>query len=93
MITRPSGWKYYIPEDGEAIADAVDIRLWGWMAIIDPACAAKYASEDDWDNRDGWERGTGDGPFIVVVSPDGVETTFETYREPEIYHTVTEVEC
>lgn len=92
MKTKPSGWKYYLPDSGENIALATDIKTYEWSCIVDAEDAAKEAAEDQWDNRDGWEAGVGEGPVIVVVSPDGEESQFATYREPSIVHIATEIE-
>tara|TARA_R110002072_G_scaffold49433_4_gene134391 strand:+ start:26366 stop:26647 length:282 start_codon:yes stop_codon:yes gene_type:complete len=91
MKMKDSGWAYYIPEHGEDKGNATPICTFDWQAVYDADDAAKYAAEDDWDNRDGWEAGVGDGPTIVIVSPDGAETYFSTEREAVIEHRVTEL--
>ncbi len=92
MKTKPSGWRYYVPEHDETIEDAIELKTYDWDTIIDAEDAAAEAAEDDWDNRDGREAGVGEGPVIVVVSPDGDETHFSTEREARIHHTATEIE-
>lgn len=87
-----SGWRYYIPERGETAEDAVAIKIFPWQSVCDAEDAATQASEDDWDHRDGSEAGIGDGPIIVVISPEGHETRFQTTREVEISHSVSSVE-
>lgn len=86
-------WKYYIKDDGETSEDAVRLDvLYDWQDIYDHEDAAIYASEDEWNNRDGWEGGFGDGPVITVVSPDGVEVSFRTERELSVDHTVSSID-
>lgn len=92
MKLKKTDWSYYIPELGEEKDDASALYVYTWESIYDAEEAAEKASEDDWDNRDGWEAGVGDGPTIVIVSPDGEETTFETYREAVVQHSVTELQ-
>lgn len=87
--TVKTKWTYYIKEDGESKDDAQYITIYYWQHINDHEDAASFAAEDEWDNRDGWERGVGDGPVITVISPDGKEASFNTYREASIDHTVT----
>ena len=89
MRMKNSGWKYYIPDQGETDGDAVDVKIYSGQSICDDEMAAETASEDDWDNRDGWESGVGEGPVIVIISPDGVETTWQTHRETSIDHSAS----
>lgn len=91
MKTKSSGWKYYVPELGENLDDARELKTYDWSCILDAEDAAKEAAEDDWDNHDGWEAGVGVGPVIVVVSPDGDESSFSSERYAEIIHRVTEL--
>jgi hypothetical protein len=91
MKMKDSGWSYYVPEHGEDRGDVTPIRTYDWQSVHSAEDAAKHAAEDDWDNRDGWEAGVGEGPVIVVVSPDFVETHFSTEREAVIQHRVTEL--
>ena len=92
MKTKDSGWAYYVPEYGEGKGDATVIYTYDWQGVHDAEDAAERAAEDDWDNRDGWEAGLGDGPEIVVVSPNGAETRFSTEREAAVEHRVSELE-
>lgn len=87
-----SGWEYYLPEQGETADDARSINIYDWQNVYNAEDAAEHASKDEWDNRDRWDGGIGEGPPICVISPDGSETTFETYREATIEHTVEERE-
>ena len=87
--TKDSGWSYYVPDQGEDATDATPINLYDWqVGIFDQEDAAERAAEDDWDNRDGWEAGVGDGPVVVVISPKGDETRYSTYREATVVHSV-----
>lgn len=88
MEMKDSGWKYYLPENGEDIKDATPIHCWSWYHLEDAEDAAEMAAEDEWDNRDGWEAGLGAGPTVVVVSPQGHETVYSTDREAEVKHRV-----
>lgn len=92
MKTKETGWFYYIKEHGEAASDASPLLVYDWQRLIDAEDAAQHAAEDDWDNRDGWEAGVGEGPVITVISPDGKETSFYTEREAVIEHRVTELQ-
>jgi len=92
MKTKKTGWSYYVVAHGETISDASPLLVYEWQTLYDAEAAAEHAAEDDWDNRDGWEAGVGEGPVITVVSPDGVETSFSTEREAVIEHSVTEIE-
>ena len=89
---KNSDWRYYLPDCVETADDAQTILLYDWqIGISNARQAAELAAEDEWDNRDGWEEGPGDGPDIVVISPDGIETRFSTYREASIDHLVREI--
>lgn len=85
-----TGWKYYMPEDGETAADAVSIKFFAWSNFVDAEDAAQSAAEEEWDHRDGSERGLDAKPKIVVIAPDGEETTFSVTREISIDHHVTQ---
>lgn len=78
-------WKFYFPDDGETADDACPIigKVWG------ADDAAQNACEYDFSSRDGWERGEGEFP-IVVISPEGVEFKFIGCHEPSIDHVVRE---
>ncbi len=89
MSRIDSGWKYYVPEHGETKDDARPVMKHEWQKYMDAELAAEIASEEDWDNG-GYESGIGSGPDIVVISPDGNETKFSTYREYEVRHSVFE---
>lgn len=93
-VPMDSGWKYYLPDNDETADEARSLSVCElpWNNIYDAEDVAERASEDEWSNRDGYERGTGEGPIIVVISPNGEETRFETLREAEIRHSVFEVE-
>ena len=91
MKTKVTGWAYYIAEHGEDASDATPLRVYEWQTLYDAEAAAEHAAEDDWDNRDGWESGIGEGPVITIVSPDGEETRFTTEREAVIEHRATEI--
>ena len=92
MPLKDSNWTYYVPDQGEDKDDAQPIMIYDWQNIVSAEDAAEHAAEDDWDNRDGWEAGVGEGPVIIVISPDGKETRFSTEREAVIQHRVTEIE-
>lgn len=92
MKSKISGWKYYLPEEGESREDAQEILIHDWQHIIDAEAAAEHAAEDEWSNRDGWDAGIEAEPEIVVISPDGDESTFSITRETQIVHYATEVE-
>ena len=92
MKTKMTGWKYYLPESGEVADDAQEIRVYDWQMIHDAEDAAGHAAEDEWNERDGWEAGVGEGPVIAVIDPSGNETRFATEREAEIRHNVEEIE-
>lgn len=92
MMDKPTGWKYYLPESGEGAHDAREIRVYDWQMIHDAEDAAEHAAVDDWNERDGWEAGVGEGPVIAVIDPSGNETRFATEREAVIEHSVTEIE-
>jgi len=88
---KDSGWKYYVPDQGDTAEDAVDIKIYSWQSIHDDEMAAEAASEEDWYNRDGWESGLGEGPVVVIVSPVGIETTWQTRRDMSIDHSASQV--
>ena len=88
---KDSGWKYYLPDYDETKDDAEPIRLYSWQKIYDEESAANLAADDEWSNRDGWERGTGREIKITVISPDGEEFTFKSEAEAEVNHIVSEV--
>ena len=91
--TKDSGWKYYVPDQGEDADDATPINVYEWRdGIFDSDHAAEEAAEDDWGNRDGWEDGMGDGPLIVIISPKGEETRYSTCREATVTHSVRKQE-
>ena len=92
MKTKKTGWSYYIAEHGEDASDASPIYVYDWQSIYDAEAAAEAAAEDEWDNRDGWEAGQGEGPIITVVSADGEETRFSTEREVVIEHSVSQLD-
>jgi len=88
-----SGWRYYVPDQGETADDAREIQKYDWRgSILSAEWAAENASEDDWDNHDGWHMGCGPGPVIVVIAPDGNETWFTTEREATIVHSVKAID-
>jgi hypothetical protein len=91
--TKPSGWSYYLPENGETKDDAVPIEIYDWQhGIIDAEHAAEEAGEDEWDNRDGWESGIDHEPLIVVISPDGEESRWKISREACVNHRAREAQ-
>ena len=92
MSTIESKWKYYLPDADETTEDASYISHYDWQHISAAEAAASFAAEDEWDQRDGRERGFGDIIRIVVVSPDGVETAFRCEAEADVHHYVREVE-
>ena len=92
MAQIKSDWKYYVPDQGETAEDASPILIYDFQKIRFKEAAAKYAAEDEWDSRDGHERGFGDNIKIVVVAPDGVETAFMCEAEADVNHYVREVE-
>lgn len=92
MKAKETGWSYYVKEHGESVSDALPLRVYSWQYVINAEEAAQLASEDDWDNRDGWEAGVGGGPVITVVSPSGDESSFSTEREAAINHHVTPID-
>lgn len=92
MKAKETGWSYYVPDQGEDLSDATPIRVYEWSYIYDAESAAEEAAEDEWDNRDGWEAGVGEGPEIIVVDSSGKEYRFSTEREARIHHNVSEIE-
>lgn len=88
-VKNAEPWRYYLSEDGPD--GAQEIKTYEWQKIFDAEDAAALASENEWD-AGGSEAGVGDGPVIVVISPDGTETRFQTTRQIEISHSVTELE-
>lgn len=88
---RASGWKYYLPENGDEAVDAEEIHLHPWEQIAYAEDAGRYAAEREWDDRDGWEAGVGATPMLVIVSPDGTETRWRIRREVSVDHYVDEV--
>ena len=86
---KDSGWRYYLPDQGETADDATEIRTWAWGNVVDAEDAAERASEDEWDNRDGWESGISAEPIIIVIAPDGSETKWTASREATVVHRVT----
>jgi hypothetical protein len=87
---KDSGWKYYLPECDETKDDACSIRLYSWEKVYDEESAAKFAADDEWSNRDGWERGSGREIKITVISPNGEEFTFMSEAEATVNHIVSE---
>ena len=87
MSMIKTDWKAYYPDDDETADDADNIKIYYWQKIYDEDCAAKYACEWDYSNRDGWER-TGEASFrIVIIDPEGTEHHFKAWHEPTIvYH-------
>lgn len=88
MALKESGWRYYLPENDETASDANSVMVYGWQNIADAEDAAEKAADDEWSNRDGWERGMGRGPDIIVIAPDGTETRFSVEREATVEHHV-----
>lgn len=91
MKMKETGWSYYVKEHGETASDASPLRVYDWQCLVYAEDAAEHAAEDDWDNRDGWEAGVGEGPVITVISPDGEETSFSTEREAVIQHSASPI--
>ena len=76
------GWKYYYPDDGETVDDAEELNV----PCFDADDAAQSACEDDYNNRDGWERPSGAEIVVAVVSPDGTESRFAAWHEATVEH-------
>lgn len=91
MSLKQSGWRYYLPESDETASDAEHVMVYEWQTIADAEHAAEKAADDEWSNRDGWERGMGRGPDITVIAPDGTETRFSVEREATVEHYVRPV--
>ncbi|MEM1344817.1 MAG: hypothetical protein AAGI34_09590 [Pseudomonadota bacterium] len=88
---KDSGWRYYLPTNRETAEDAVPIMTYSWRDIYGAYDAALEASKDEWSERDGNERGLGEGPDIIVIAPDGCETRYTTNREADVAHYAYEV--
>jgi len=85
-----SGWRYYVPDQGEDASDTRSIMLYDWQSIFNHDQAADHAASDDWDDHDGWDFGIGHEYVMVVVSPDGVEKSFNISHEAEVVHYTSE---
>lgn len=91
MTMRDSGWKYYLPEEGQSSDDATVIWLAEWEHVFDADNAATHAAVEEWDSG-GWESGTNATPVIAIIAPDGTETRWQITREPAVNHYATEIE-
>jgi hypothetical protein len=89
MNQKESGWRYYLPEQGEDASDARNIMIGSWQGCYDEEMAASYASENEWDH--GEDRSFGVGPVVAVLDKDGNETRFATERKMSIDHSVSEL--
>jgi hypothetical protein len=92
MIT---GWKYYMPDDGETAADARDLRIHQGHAVKldfdDASEAAEYAAEDY------YTRSSGDvdfknGDACVIIDRAGNETAWMLRHEVEVVTHYVEVQ-
>jgi hypothetical protein len=79
-VTTWETWRAYYPEDGETADDAI------MLEALDADDAADKACENDYNNRDGWERQVSQEFRITVISPEGQEFQFNGMHEPSITH-------
>ncbi len=81
-------WKYYYPDEGETAEDAEVIRCENWQKILGPESAADLACEQDFNERDGWERTPNSEFIIAVIAPDWekTETRWKCRHEPSVLH-------
>lgn len=84
-------WRVYYPEDGETGDEAVEVRPYAWEKIFDAEHAAEIACRNDYDKRDGWERGQTEFP-IVIIAPDDSETKWTCAHEPSVRHAARRTE-
>lgn len=89
-MKKPTEWKYYVLDDGECADDATVIHATNGF-VWNASDAATIASEDIWDNRDGWECGIDLSDVIVIIDPDGEETKWRTSYEMSVDYYATEV--
>jgi len=88
---KDTGWRYYVPEQGEDADDTRSIKVHEWQDIFDHEGAAMFAASGDWYYHDGYEAGAASTYVMVVVSPDGVEKKFNISHEVEVIHYANEV--
>jgi hypothetical protein len=91
MIT---GWKYYMPDDGETAADAKDIILHPDLyteSIFDASDAARLAA-DDYYVRNSSEIDIGSGITFAIINPKGDETKFSIEYEMTVTHHIEQIE-
>lgn len=87
------------PEDGEDFEDAVPVYECSMFGLeldmeMGMAFAAAEAAQYDYDNRDGWERETGEQVIVIAAVDDegkmmGTSKTYDVTRgfKPEFYTT------
>lgn len=81
-------WKFYFPDDGQTVENAVPIVT---GHIMDAEHAAEEACDYDLSSREGHLRL--DSPFnIAVISPEGGETVFVGQHEATIVSHVREAD-
>lgn len=78
-------WRVYYPDDNETGDEAVEVKPYDWEKIHDAEHAAEIACRNDFERRDGWERGHAEFN-IVIIDKDGVETKWVCAHEPSVRH-------
>lgn len=86
-MSEQSRWQYYYPDDGESAEDAKTMPK--GSTVWSPQCVADYAADFDYNERDGWERGQCEIYRIVVISPEGEETSFSAHWYLDVRHYVS----
>ena len=79
----PDEWSFYFPDDGETKDHAIPII----GRIFDADHAAREACSYDYSSRHGQER-SGESFKIIVISPEGLEHSFNGWHHPTIEHRV-----
>lgn len=88
-----TGWKYYLPNDGEEEGDAAVLSVYSWQRLfVDAEEAAEAAAKDEWNNRDGWDAGINNEPVVIVISPSGEHSKWIVSREAAVIHNVRKEE-
>ena len=85
-----TGWRYYIPSNGETLGDAVEVTRYHWQRTLYRAeDVAEWVSELYWDNG-GYESGIDQETEAVIVDPKGNETLWTFTYEATVNCSATE---
>ena len=84
-MSKEKKWRFFFPDEGEDEGDALTVS----RLVFDAKDVAYWAVEYSYKRSNGLEHGEREFT-VVVISPEGKQTTFKAWSETTIEHYVTE---